>query len=283
MPGLHWLASYPKSGNTWLRTVLRNYVVDGPEPVALDDLGTGAIASARGWIDGVLGFPSADLTPEEIDRLRPDVYRWSAEAGATTGHHKIHDAWRLIDGRPLVDGEATAGAVYVVRNPLDVAPSLASHLSCSVDRAIEHMGDPDYTLSRQGRRMRDQVPQRLGTWSGHVEGWLGSGIPLEVLRYEDMRAEPEAAFARALAFVGLEVEPERLARAVAHSRFERLQAQEAETGFRERPAKASRFFREGRAGGWRETLSDPQVARLVEDHGPVMRRLGYLDETGAPV
>jgi hypothetical protein len=52
--------------------------------------------------------------------------------------------------------------------------------------------------------------------------------------------------------------------------------------FRECPPMADRFFRKGRVGGWRERLSDRQVARLVDDHAVVMAELGYLDATGTP-
>ena len=55
MGGIYWLASYPKSGNTWFRAFLCNLQEDGEEPADINDLATGGIASARGWLDEVLG------------------------------------------------------------------------------------------------------------------------------------------------------------------------------------------------------------------------------------
>ena len=73
MGGIYWLASYPKSGNTWFRTFLRNLIEDGDQPADINDLSTGSIASSRGWLDEVLGFDTAELDPDEVDRLRPEV------------------------------------------------------------------------------------------------------------------------------------------------------------------------------------------------------------------
>ncbi len=77
MGGIYWLASYPKSGNTWFRVFLRNLLEDGDKPADINEIHTGSIASGRGWLDEVLGFDTAELEPDEVDRLRPEVYRWS--------------------------------------------------------------------------------------------------------------------------------------------------------------------------------------------------------------
>lgn len=67
MGGIYWLASYPKSGNAWFRAFLRNLQEDGDAPVDINELQTGSIASARGWLDEVLGFDTAELTPDEVE------------------------------------------------------------------------------------------------------------------------------------------------------------------------------------------------------------------------
>ena len=278
MPGIYWLASYPKSGNTWFRAFLRNLQEDGDQPVDINDLQTGSIASARGWLDEVLGFDTAELTHEEVERLRPAVYRWSAAQDHEIGYHKIHDACLETDtGELLISREATLGALYIIRNPLDVAPSAANHWHCSIDDAIARMGDPGMTLCKSRRALPPQVRQRLGSWSDHVLSWVDApGLRVEVIRYEDMLHAPEATFTRAARFLGLPTEPQRISRAIRHSSFRELARQEADKGFRERPRHTERFFRQGQSGDWRERLSLEQVGRIVEAHGQVMRRFGYL-------
>jgi hypothetical protein len=65
---------------------------------------------------------------------------------------------------------------------------------------------------------------------------------------------------------------------VEKTRFQRLQEKEKEKGFREKPMGAPSFFRQGKAGGWREALPLQLQLQIVEDHGEVMRRLGYAAE-----
>lgn len=279
MSGIYWLASYPKSGNTWFRAFLHNLQNDGDAPADINELATGAIASGRGWLDEVLGFDTAELNPDEVDRLRPAVYRWSLRE-AEVGYHKIHDAYTYThDHEPLVSREATLGALYIIRNPLDVALSAANHWHLSLDETIERMGRHDMALARGRTGLPAQVRQQLLTWSEHVLSWVQApGLNHLVIRYEDMLADPIATFTQACHFLQLPTAPERIEKAIRFSDFKVLSAQEAEKGFRERPSHTQRFFQQGQGGGWRSRLTTQQVSRIIADHEFVMRRFGYLDE-----
>ncbi len=107
-------------------------------------------------------------------------------------------------------------------------------------------------------------------------------LPVYFLRYEDMKADPVRAFAGAARFIGLDCTQEQVRRAVGLSSFDRLKAEEDREGFKEKPYKATSFFRAGKAGDWRNHLSDGQRERLIADHGEVMRQYGYLDAAGNP-
>jgi hypothetical protein len=144
------------------------------------------------------------------------------------------------------------------------------------------MNSPRGALA-ENSRSGPQVRQRLLDWSSHVLSWVHApGLRVHVVRYEDLLADPSLHFAAAARFLGLPADEASLRRAIEASRFEELAGQEANKGFRERPRQAAKFFRSGRAGGWREELSAAQVARLVDAHEPVMRRFGYLDDQGRP-
>ncbi len=91
-----------------------------------------------------------------------------------------------------------------------------------------------------------------------------------------MVAHPEGCFSDAARFLGMDAPPYMVAAAVEAVRFEKLSAAEDANGFVERPNTVTKFFRRGVAGGWRDTLTLEQAARIESDHGPVMRRLGYL-------
>ena len=164
--------------------------------------------------------------------------------------------------------------MYVVRNPLDVAISYAHHAGTSIDAAIARMAVTDAEAPGSDA----SIYEVHGSWSQHVWSWTrNQHRALHVMRYEDMLADPQQTFAALARHLQLDASRRQLAKAIERSSFARLQAQENEKGFRERPPQADRnFFREGRAGQWKETLTPAQVDRIVQDHGEQMQRFGYL-------
>jgi hypothetical protein len=286
MAKIIWLASYPKSGNTWIRILLSNYLRNGTEPVDINRVDGGPIASARFWFDEWVGVEASSLDDNTVERLRPGVYRCMAREEQDTIYMKVHDAWIWTDrGEALFPADVTAGVVYILRNPLDMAASCAHHWGVSVAQAVENLCDPIYASSRSLGGMADQLRQYMGSWSAHVRGWLDeSGLAVHLVRYEDLRCDPEQTFGEVVTYCGLPLDVARVRKAVAFSSFGELQRQELDKGFRERSFKApGNFFRRGEVGAWREELAPDLAQRLIDTHGETMRRFGYLDEKGQPV
>ena len=266
-----------------MRALLTNYVRDSEAPASIDELDGGWAAISRSGFDECLGLSSSDLTPDEILRYRPLLYEILAAELPRPTFVKVHDAClRTGGGALLFPPSVTVGAVYIVRNPLDVTVSYAHFTNRPMARAVAELGRPDAALAFSVRAINPTLPQRLLTWSGHCASWLDQReLPVHVVRYEDLLADPETAFEAVLRFAGLEVDAGRLARAVEHARFERLRAQEERSGFVEKPPTARSFFRVGRPGQWREALSPEQVRTLTNAHAPLMERFGYLRDAEA--
>jgi hypothetical protein len=284
--GIVWLASYPKSGNTWFRIFLRNLLLEREEEADLDEIGF-TIASDRSAFDEIAGLESSDMTHDEVDLLRPRVYEAMVDsADCFPIFMKIHDAYtRLPNGEPIVSARATAAALYFVRNPFDVAVSYAHHRGHGdIERCVADLCSEDNTLSGKSGRLAAQLRQRLGSWSAHVRGWVDAAeLSVHVLRYEDMKLRPLEMFTAAVRFAGLDHGEDRIRDAIEKSSFERLRAYEEEHGFREKLRRQERFFRKGEIGSWRGALAAEQVERLVRCHEAELRRFGYIDENGEPV
>ena len=275
-----WLASYLKSGNTWTRLLLANFLADSEQAVDINDLWEalpGISPCDRDWFDRATGLPSSDCTDDEVEPLRPAALR--AHAAAAAGGRqfcRVHDALHdTAAGEPLFPADVSAGAVYLVRNPLDVAVSLAFHFGGEdFSEAVTRMNDRRFVLGSGWELLR----RRLLDWSGHVESWRSAPFPVLVVRYEDLLADTVGQLARMTRFLGLAGAADggrRLRRAAAASAFSRLQEQEARHGFQGRDRRCRRFFRSGRSGDWRRYLSAAQAQRIARRHGAVMRACGY--------
>lgn len=280
-----WLASYPKSGNTWFRAFYTNLMLDKDTPARIDELLPRGIASSRKLFDDYSGIEASDLTIDEIDRLRPRVYETMAREKNKTLFIKIHDAYTETDnGTALISRSATKGAIYFVRNPLDVAVSFAHHNVCSIDSMIKYMADEQYSFCGKPEKIYNQLRQKLHSWSTHITSWMDAlGTDLHLMRYEDMVIDPVATFTGAVRFAQLPDEPQRIKKALDFSQFRELQTQEQTIGFKEKTRNSESFFRKGAIGSWRESLTESQVLRIINDHKDVMKRFGYLNSNDEPV
>ncbi|MFW5781507.1 MAG: sulfotransferase domain-containing protein [Bacteroidota bacterium] len=277
-----WLASYPKSGNTWFRVFLTNLLDKNEKPANINNLYPTTIASSRQMFDEATGLSSSDLSPSEIETLRPEVYRYIAETSENTIYHKIHDANILTGtGKELVPPDVTFGALYFIRNPLDVCVSFAHHAATDFQTMSRRMNNPEHSFCNKPEKLHNQLEQRLLTWSDHVKSWTDQDkFPVQVVRFEDMLENPVETFTKAVRFAGLKNDKKKIKKALEFSSFEELKKQENKSGFLEKAPGASSFFREGKTGTWKKLLPPKVVKEIVDANREIMIRYGYLDDQG---
>jgi hypothetical protein len=279
MTGILWLASYPKSGNTWLRLFMENLFRNSMESLPINDLRVVKYGdNAYPLYERVAGRPLLGMSDSDLHALREPVQRFLASQAETT-FVKTHNALSMHDGKPLIYLEHTAGAVYLLRNPFDLTVSFADHYRISHDDAIEAMASP----SHHTKTTSQAIFQILGGWTNHYRAWFGveNFNPL-FIRYEDMIRDPMKSFGRFMRYLGLPKNPERLKRAVRNSAFREAARQETEAGFKERAHQGQKFFRSGKAGGYRSILSDRQIGRIIDAHGELLLEQKYISKDGRP-
>lgn len=282
MGRLIWVASYPKSGNTWLRLFLYAYLqlehkdLDSIDLNAPDFVRMTSSDVGRGWFEPLLPAPWEQTTGQQAAAVRMQVQQNMADATPGFGLVKTHAPYGDYYGIPNINAQVTAGAYYIIRNPLDVALSLRNH-----------HGLPNYVKSIQILNKTNRVQPLedkfieapIGSWRQNVESWAGVGRRgIHVMRYEDMLEKPEEVFGRAIRQMGQPEDPDRVRRAIELTSFDRLAAAEATTGFDEKPKGASAFFHSGKAGRWQEELSPGQIKAVVTANHDLMREFGYMTE-----
>jgi hypothetical protein len=277
-----WLASYPKSGNTWFRMFLANYLKNSLTPLSLEEIERTPIASNAEDFEEVSGLNPFELTANEVDLYRPDVYRFLSQNAVYEEeilYKKTHDAYSY-NGHdvPLFPKELSKGAVYFVRNPLDVCVSYANHSAGKIEQTLRLLLNEKAQIA--GKKS-GQLRQHLFSWKNHVKSWQSqSEIPVHLVRYEDMKENPVAVFGSIIHFLGLEYDEDRLIRAIINSDFKLLQQMEQEKGFKEKMQKSESFFWKGKIGNYKEHLSETQIQELVAYNYDTMKEFGYIDAQG---
>lgn len=270
-----WLASYPKSGNTWARIFLANYLANRQEPVPINNVHRFAMGdSITKTYRMVARDENVDLNDVHTTlRLRDAVLRGIIGNGADVNMVKTHNIRGAALGTELIPAKYTRSSVYILRNPLDMVLSYARHYGIDQDQAVETIGRSDNANATDGAA----VWQFLGSWSEHVNSWTREApYPGLVLRYEDMLAQPEKSFGALVQHLGLPLDAERLDRAIRFASFDEVKGQEAKDGFTENPGKSETFFTSGKAGVWKKALREDLVEKLKSDHRETMKRFGYL-------
>ena len=262
----YWLASYPKSGNTWVRMLLAAYK-SGALDINANSNVTQYDCDNYTW-NSLSPVPLSHVNAETAVFLRPAVLLhllYSRKSRPTI--IKTHNARMRAAGVELIPPELTAGAVYLVRDPRDVVSSFARHLGKTVDEAITSMAEEYNKLVLP----EVAIASWLTTWSHHARTWMKEDVT--VVRYEDLKTHTEEQFIRILHGLRLKVNLPRVRKAIRLCNIEALKRQEQKAGFIEKGVQ-DKFFGQGK--GWREELTEKQARRIEEDHGEMMRELRYL-------
>lgn len=274
MGNILWIASYPKSGNTWVRSFVQNYLSNGSTDI--NQLHQSSIDEVKShYYQKFLpsGQLTTDLDLEAVCALRPMVHADIAQNAQGTVFVKSHNFQGEYKGHPLHNWHVSSGAIYVVRNPLDVVVSMSHYFQLSIDEAIAYLGDDMAGTPNEA----ENVPQVITSWSLNVNSWTQDSQPnLLVLRYEDLLANPKKHFRKVESLLGLKKNPKRLQQAITASSFKKLQQQEQQAGFNEKHEDAPVFFRKGGINQWKTVLSATQVQQVVDRHHEQMQRFKYI-------
>ncbi len=278
--GMIWIASYPRSGNTWTRLFIANVLSsesNHSNPLSLLKFQSKHIFKT--YADQVFGFDILSLSKAEWNSLKHEIYRREYELQTESGFYKTHQAYQYSEnGSPLIPLETMFGFIYIIRNPLDVAVSLCNFSQEPIDKIIELMASEIQDLFWSAPYMSEGV----FSWSSNVKSWIeAKNIDGLVLRYEDMKLFPQEVFTKLANFLNLKKTEEEILQAIETVSFDKLQQSEAKHGFAESQSIIN-FFRKGIIGDWKNVLHDYQVKKIIADHGEVMKKFGYLDEHDNP-
>lgn len=269
-----WVVSYPKSGNTWVRTLLRNYIelVYGNEPMETSDV-------VPYFYHTVCPYPLNEIGMEHFIQLRPAAMmhmlalHQSRQKPAPATLIKSHAVNQSLYGVSIHSPLWMDKTIYVVRDPRDILPSYADHTGKPLKDAVALMAKESAVIG-----VHPKIPSVVSSWSEHVDSWTdGEGMiePL-VITYEELHENAKNVLKRVIEHCGLRLEEWAVFDAVANSKFYKLQAAEAKSGFGEKSAHQEKFFRRGITGSHKDEVPEELVKQIEKDHAKMMEKFGYV-------
>ncbi len=266
-----WLASYPKSGNTWLRLLLIAYRNNG----MVDINQTGYIRSdtVPYYTNIVSPLPLDKLSARMKLLLRPAALLHQLATSAEDPKFiKTHNGnLRSPETPPYIPIDLTTRAIYIVRDPRDVALSMSRYMDIPIETVVANIANNEYGVGDL-----TDIPQHTASWTLHVESWMDQKrFPIHVMQYEDMLEDPARELRQVLEFCGVEPDEPRVQVAVKACELSRFHAQEADHGFRENNCVDAVFFGKG-GSRWRDELDMDLANQIEADHKSAMQRCGYL-------
>ena len=271
---INWLASYPKSGNTWVRLLIDAYVLDR-EPNINTISSTMSDFSPR-MFDAGLGVDVEDLPYDRQLLIRPTALlrvamKYEGWRGGVDKNLplilKAHAANIMVHDVRLIPPQLTQSVVLIIRDPRDVALSYARHSEESIETIIDVMLSDDARIGGEGKLIASYTM----SWRDHLRSYItDSRINVAVVRYEDLQANTLKAFTAILKHFGIEADEERAQRAVENCELSKMKSQEAKKGFKE-SLNGATFF----GGGNGETLPVELALKLEAHAGEYMQKFGY--------
>jgi len=266
---LYWLASYPKSGNTWFRIFLSHYLTNNENIDHLSHLGV--MASSMTIIKRYNKNYKRYLDYEDFYSMRRESYiefNRISNIKNEIKYNKIHDAYDFI-----IPEEVSGGIIYFIRNPFDVCVSFSNHMGFTNDKSIDKMNDDDFFIGG----VKKQLKQNLLSWSNHIKSWTEQDkIPIHIIKYEDMLTNTFNVFSDAIKFLNIEYDEDRIKKSIEFTQFENLKKIEKEKGFKETPKKSDGFFKTGKSNYGKDILTYKQKEILIKNHKEIMIKYNYL-------
>jgi len=269
---LKFVASYPKSGNTWVRMAAICYSTGRADLSALGRMGDLCVQDYH----DVSPVPLSQLGLPAQAQIRPAaMLNLAFSLGGKQEHAiKSHHAFLSIEGVPLWHPSFVDRVVNPVRDPREICCSAKEHFGFeSYEETAKFMAKEGQCIGGGDR----PIHHVIGSWAQHVNSWQTAPLDVMTVKYEDLKADPLAMFEKIFGFLlDEEVDRYRVEEAVKATDFDHLKELEDEHGFPEKSDQADRFFRSGKTDGWKEELPTGVARTLEDEFGKTMEGLGYL-------
>jgi len=260
-----WLASYPKSGNTWVRAILFSGLTGSCDINRLGDV----VPSFRNAVKKVQSAKNQHKMNNNAAFFWGMAQRRAAfDLGGKQIVFKTHIAALKYEGEQFPIENVTRRVIYVARDPRDVIFSYANHYDLSKQQALENIENQNNAIVD----IANKEFEFISSWGQHVTSWLALKQPKLIIKYEDLEKDTVTVIRRLFDF--MEIKPLIGCEEIAEqTSFQKLKNQEKKSGFVESVNKKS-FFNKGKSKQWKNS-SEAGLRKLTKQTLEAMKLLGY--------
>ena len=276
-----WIASYPKSGNTWVRSFLSAYYFSSDGNFKFD------------LLKNIKQFPSKEFFKDKILSVEDAAENWLVPQKEIKNKQKAcflktHNVYGAYKGKHFTTNEFTLGSIYIVRDPRNIVSSLMNHYSIEEDEALKMMKSIFRNL-KDGKDEDDYSNYTfISSWSNNYNSWKSaSKIKKLFIKYEDLELNRDETFLKILNFINKllnkkeEIDGKKLRNSIKSTNFDILKKEEEKHGFSEavyslRDNKKRIFFNLGKENNYKKLLKEKTVEAIEKEFNKEMKEIGYL-------
>ena len=277
---IFWIASYPKSGNTWMRAIILSLFFTKDGIFDFNLLDQIKYFDTPGNYEFIESLNNEDFKNLEdltvISKYWVEAQKRSVITNGNFAFYKTHSANIKVNEYRYTNEDTTLGLIYLVRDPRDIVLSYAKHKGMSINETINLMKNENIlTFSGGG------YPVILSSWNHHYSSWINLNVPKIIIRYEDLLEKTEMILWKLIDFFSINYhirfnDAKRVVNNILLSTtFEKFQEYEKKHGFSE-ATKNSMFFRKGKKNQWEGKLKKYQLNIIENTFQSPMKEINYL-------
>jgi len=276
-----WLASYPKSGNTWVRHFLASLIYSDQGKTGFDKLGY------------ILQYPKKNQFEDlvnDVSDFNEIKQNWIKSQNIINSDNKVrifktHHVLCSLDKHNFTDEKNTLGAIYIVRDPRNVLSSILYHFNLSsTEEALDFIQEEKKFIGNVKNKVNYPLHTLIGSWKTNYNSWKTINKNFLLIKYEDLILNPNTEFKKIADYIAnilnLKFSKEQIKKSINESSFENLKNLEEKNGFiesiKDLKNKKKIFFNLGPKNNWEEILNKKHVDKIVTSFNSEMKELGYI-------
>ena len=270
-----FLASYPKSGNTWLRSIIGNFY-NFDEEFSLNNLKSIPLLSIKKHFSEFENKVYINNNELHFDWVSQNIIKCQKILNNKLNHLNIFKT-HSVRHKNFTNETVNAGFIYIVRDPRDIIVSLKNFSGKEIDKTID-----EFLFSKSLMITTNGAQELLSTWELNVQSWLNyTSVPRLIIKYEDLKLNPKEIILNIKEFLNkihsfhINLNNKDIDKIVENTNFNNLKKLEDKNGFDE-ATKHSKFFRSGTSNQWKDVLTNAQVKLIEKNLKSLMKYFNYI-------